>query len=262
MGDIFMKLRVHPLTAALIITSFFTGDIRLILKAYAVMTGHELSHLAAAKCIGLKPESFTFMPFGVNLRLKNRIVNTLSEEIILYAAGPFFNGIFAVVSIICGWELLYKMNTALFIMNILPIIPLDGGMILFRIMAGKWGNIYAQRILKTISFILASAFAVCAAALWLGGELNLSMIILALFLLGNIITSKEKYNPDFVAAVSGAKKKTRNVRVIILDSEKETLPAIKAVSPMYTVVGAVRGDDNKIDRLITENEMLERFSLF
>lgn len=260
-GVISVKIHIHPLTIALLVISCFTGDIRFIITAYAVMTGHELSHLLASKCIGLNAESFTFMPFGVNLRLKNKIVHTFSDEIILYAAGPFFNGVFAVISIIFDWDMLYRMNTALFIMNILPIVPLDGGMILFRILANQWGNIAARRVLNAVSFILALFFASVALFMALRGEMNLSMIIMSLFLLGNIITTKEKYNADFIAAMSGAKKKTNNVRVVLIEDENDTLPAVKAISPMYTVIGAVKNNDDKIERLMTENEIMEGFSL-
>lgn len=256
-----MKIHIHPLTIALLVISCFTGDIKLIITAYAVMTGHELSHLIASKCIGLKSESLTFMPFGVNLRLKNKIVHTFSDEIILYAAGPFFNGVFAVVSIILHFDMLYRMNTALFIMNILPIVPLDGGMILFRILAHQWGNIAARRVLNCVSFVTAMIFVSAAVFTAVKGEMNLSMIIMSLFLLGNIITTKEKYNADFIAAMSGAKKKTNNVRVIMLEDEQDTLPAVKAISPMYTVIGAVKSKDDKIERLMTENEIMEGFSL-
>lgn len=256
-----MKIRVHPLTVALAAVSCFTGDIKFILTAYAVMTGHELSHFIAAKCIGLRAESFTFMPFGVNLRLKNKIVHTYSDEIILYAAGPVFNGILAVVSALFGFDMLYRMNTALFIMNILPIIPLDGGMILFRLLSDKLGGIAARRILNIVSFIMALVFAAAAAAFFVKGGTNLSLIIMSLFLLGNIITAKEKYNPDFIAAMSGAKKKTNNVKVVLLENENDTLDAIKCVSPMYTLIGAVKNGDDKISRLMTEKEIMESFSL-
>lgn len=256
-----MRLRVHPLTAALAVISCFTGDIKLIAASYAVMTGHELSHLAAAKLIGLKAESFTFMPFGVNLRLKNKIIHSLAEEIILYAAGPLFNGVFAIISALLGYDMIYKMNTALFIMNILPIMPLDGGMIMFRIFASRFGNTSARRILNIVSFSLASLFTSFAFAAAINGEINLSMVIMALFLLGNIVTSKEKYNADFVAAMSGAEKKTNNVKIVLLENESDTLPAIKAVSPMYTVFGAVLDDENRVKRFMTESEMMDAFSL-
>ena len=62
------------------------------------MTIHEVAHLIAALSIGLMPEKLKFQPYGVNLTLKNKIIYSFSDEVILYLSGPFTN-IF--LSLIC-----------------------------------------------------------------------------------------------------------------------------------------------------------------
>ena len=105
------------------------------------MTVHELAHTAAAAAIGLRISHITFFPFGVNLKLKNKIVGSLADEIILYASGPLINAVFALLAMllykrfpIYKLQYIYILNTALFIVNLLPAMPLDGGIILKKIL--------------------------------------------------------------------------------------------------------------------------------
>ena len=66
----------------MLIAVTITGNLKLYLLAYSVMALHETAHLIASICIGLKPESITFSPFGVHLRLRCKIINSVSDETI------------------------------------------------------------------------------------------------------------------------------------------------------------------------------------
>ncbi len=253
-----MKLRLSPLTAVMFVISIFTGGARMLIFTYAVMTVHELAHLIAALAIGLRPESIEFAPFGVHLRLKNKIVRSLSDEMILYAAGPLVNGAAAFAALRLGWENVYAINMALFVMNLLPVLPLDGGIILKRILSYRLGASAARRALSVTSVLLAAAFAAAAVLGIYLGRVNLSILAMALFLLGNVLTSKEKYDVDFIIAASGTKKKTNRVRVVVVDRDNSLLKAAKNVSPSCTTIAAVMDGEGRITELLGEREIIER----
>lgn len=255
-----MRIRINPLSAVLFVISLFTGGAGMLILTYAVMTVHELAHLAAALVIGLKPESIEFAPFGVHLRLKNKIVRSISDEIILYAAGPLVNGAAAFAALHMGWERGYTINMALFIMNLMPVLPLDGGIILKRLLSYRVGAYAARRILTVTSVLLAFSFAGAAAAGIYLGRLNLSMLAMALFLLGNVLTSREKYDVDFIIAASGVKKNTNRVRMVVVDGNNSLLKAAKTVSPSCTTIAAVTDADGSIAELLSEREIIERAS--
>ena len=127
---------IHILTVILFAVCYVTRRLELLALSYAIMTVHELSHLLAAVCIGLKPSRIVFYPFGVNLKLKTRMIYSISDEVILYFAGPFSNVIMALLAVFLDFpmkEEFYIQNIALFILNMLPIIPLDGGVILKKV---------------------------------------------------------------------------------------------------------------------------------
>ena len=92
-------LYIHSLTVVLFVVCYITRRLELLFMSYMIMTVHELSHLLAAVCIGLKPSRVVFYPFGVNLKLKNRIIYSVSDEVILYFAGPLSNIVMALAAV-------------------------------------------------------------------------------------------------------------------------------------------------------------------
>lgn len=256
-----MKFRISPLTAVLFAAAYFSHSLRQISAAYAVITLHELAHLAAALCIGMKPESFSLSPFGAHLTLANRIVRSAADEIILYAAGPLCNAILALVSLALGMKELYRINTALMIMNILPVIPLDGGIILKKALTVRLGGIAAGRVMAAVSFMIALAAAAAAAMGIYKGILNLSAAGMCLFLFGNILMSKEKYNTDFIASVAGSKKYSNRTRFVVAQSSEELLNAAQGFSASHSTFAVIPDNDGNMREVIGEREILRRLSL-
>lgn len=248
-----IKLRISPLVIPLAAVAAILGNIPQLAAAYAVMTLHECAHLIAALCIGLKPDAFTLSPFGARLTLKNKIVRSISDEIILYAAGPLINGLLAIVCAYFGMVWLYRMNTVLMLMNLLPIMPLDGGIILKRILSYKTGKTMAEHVLTAISIILSVLFLAAALFGLYMRQINISMFIMSVFLLGNAVTGKELYDIDFISGLSG-KKRTNKVRFVLVDDNHTMLDAAKTVSPAYTTIAVT---ENKGEyRLLSEEEII------
>ena len=98
MIKLFSGIYVHFLTVLLFSVCYITGKLETFFITYLIMFIHETAHLAAAMTIGLKPSHMVFYPFGVNLRLKNKSVGSVADEIILYAAGPLANILMAVLA--------------------------------------------------------------------------------------------------------------------------------------------------------------------
>ncbi|MCH5212178.1 MAG: site-2 protease family protein [Oscillospiraceae bacterium] len=247
-----IKLRISPLIVPLAAATALLGNIQQFTLAYAVMTLHECAHLMAAMCIGLKPDTFELSPFGARLTLKNKIVRSLSDEIILYAAGPLMNGLLAIICGYFGLAWLHRMNTALMIMNLLPIIPLDGGIILKRILSNKIGKIAAERILMAVSAVLSVLFLAAALYGLYIHQINISMFIMSVFLLGNVVTGRELYDIEFITGLSG-KKRTNKVRLVLIDEDHTVLDAVKAVSPAYTIIAVT--DNNGEYRFLSEKQL-------
>lgn len=234
------------------------GNLKLYIITYAVMTLHELAHLIAAAVIGLRAENIKFSPFGVNLALKNKIMCPLSDEIILYGAGPLINAILAIAAMYFNNMVFYRINTVLFVMNLLPIIPLDGGMIALRLISYKLGRVRAKKVLSVISILLGGFVMVLAVIGAVMGRINVSLFVIAVFLIGNLVTSKEKYNIDLINAVADRNKTSNKTNIVIVNEKYTVVDALKTISPSYTTLAVVLDENGDVTKMLSENDIINK----
>ena len=238
----------------------------MFLISYLIMTIHELAHLLSAKCIGLKCSHITFYPFGLNLKLKNTIIYSLSDEIILYLSGPFSNILMALITLFAGFKNQYFVdfyfkNIALCLVNILPIIPLDGGMVLKKILNYKLGYDGGNKAMKILSLFFFMVVLLFFTVLLYYNSFNPSMCIFFIFIIGNVLFSKEKYNTNLLKELlyTGNKKKSRAkyARVIGADEKISTLDIAKKFRPNEKCFVFITDENNNIKNIISKEKIIE-----
>ncbi len=257
---------INPLSAVLFVFCFITQRAGLLLTVYSVMTLHELSHLAAALAIGLKPSHISFHPFGVNLKLGNKIVYSLADEIILYASGPLCNAVLALGAAVVFSrypnpyiKFFYVENILLFCVNMLPVLPLDGGIILRKILACRMGNRAAGRVVRVISLCFTVALLILGGYVVYVTKFNFSVLFLAVFLAGSIFTQSEKYNIDFVKELMYYKNKPcKRVRLIIADKDESPRKTAERFVPGKYSVVCVMNKNGEIEELLTETQIVDK----
>ncbi len=204
---------IHFTTVLLFVFCYINRKLEILSISYVLVFLHELAHLLAALCIGLKPSRIVFFPFGVNLKLKNSIIGALTDEIILYLSGPLLNAILAVLSVIFikneYFNLFYYNNLGLFLFNILPILPMDGGILMKKILSARVGYRRSEIILKYTSLILILFLIFIQGYLLIKNKFNFSILLVVIFLTGNIFTNQEKYNLEFMRELMFYKVKDR-----------------------------------------------------
>lgn len=207
-------LYIHFLTIILFVLCYINRKLEILAISYFSIFLHEIAHLIAAIMIGLAPSKIVFFPFGVNLKLKNNIINSLSDEIILYLSGPLLSVILAILSIFYlknqYIRLFYYNNIGLFIFNILPILPMDGGILIKKILCAGVGYRKSKKILNFTSFILITVLITIQIYMLYKNKFNFSILLITIFLIGNIFTNKEKYNIEFTRELMFYKQKDRN----------------------------------------------------
>ena len=260
------KLYIHFLTIITAVICIFSHHAAVFAISYGVMLLHEAAHLAAATAIGLRIDRIAFYPYGVNLKLKNRFVHNLADEIILCLAGPLVNCAAALISLSLYnvyrtpyLQLFYVDNTALFLFNMLPVCPLDGGILTKRLLSYFFGGKKAALVMKIISALIVAAMVTLCVYMVYVTEFNFSVLLLTGFLICSIFTSNEKYDEDFVHEMmfySG--KKRRRIRHIIVPDGEPPEKTAKKFSRRYYSVVYTESPDGKINHIASEREIMNK----
>ncbi len=117
----FKKIRIHPLTLPFFILFLFYDRENIYLTLYLLILLHELSH--ALLCILLKEKisAIHLYPWGCMLSLSS--IPDKKRHLLILIAGPSFNLLMHFLNIFPS------ENLSLALFNLIPVIPLDGGVI-------------------------------------------------------------------------------------------------------------------------------------
>ena len=164
---------------------------------------HELAHLATGVLIGLKPETLRIMPLGFCIEFKTNIEdynkkvlksNMLSiKKIIIAFAGPFINLIIVLIGLLYKIDInIIYANLLIFLFNMLPIYPLDGGRIIKNILKIFLANRKANDYTNIISNVLVIILTVISSILILIYK-NVAILLIIATLWAILIKENRKY---------------------------------------------------------------------
>ena len=167
-----MKVKLNLNIFLFLILFFITNQIEVYALVMVFALIHELSHLICGVVLGFKPNTFKIMPLGFSIEFETNVQdynkkiiksNILAVKKILIAlAGPFINLIIAIIGLIFNIDInIVYANLIIFIFNLLPIYPLDGGRILINILKIFYGNRKANKYTNTtrnVFIILLTVF--------------------------------------------------------------------------------------------------------
>lgn len=257
---------IHFTTVMLFILCFINRRLEVALISYGAVFLHEIAHLLAALFIGLKPSHIILFPFGTNLKLKNSIVYSLTDEILLYMSGPLLN---ILLCLLClpllhksvFFQIFYFNNLALFFFNMLPILPMDGGIVLKKILTRGVGSRMAEKTLKLISVFSIVLLMILEIYLLWKNNFNFTILFAVIFLTGNIFTNKEKYYIDFTKELmfykSKDKKKIKKVKGYMITDDANLKELAKNFSCSCNYVIFKENKEGEIDKILTEREIIE-----
>lgn len=116
-----------------------------------------MGHYIAAKMTNASLVSFKMSLFGVNMQI-NTSKLIAEEKVFLYYAGPFINLLLAIYARIIGVLVIQQINLFLLFLNIIPIVPLDGGNILKTVLQLYFSDniVYMINLTTNIIFLIIS----------------------------------------------------------------------------------------------------------
>lgn len=166
------RFKIHPtvfLAALFPIFGILTWEQTGLLWLSAAL--HETAHVGAYGLCGTKMEQIQILPFGICAVPKDEYKISPENEVFCAAMGPTVNLLIASLLLALPFSaenetvryLLY-CNAALFFINSLPILPLDGGRVLYFSLARKYDGARCERICYRCALLLLILllFPVCA----------------------------------------------------------------------------------------------------
>lgn len=184
-----IKLAVHPLFWVFGIYFCFTGQLFVFILVTLAALEHECAHAFAAARLGYTLNKIVLMPYGAVVRGDIGSIS-LKDEIYVALAGPLASGATALGFIALWWlfpETYAFTDSAVFacaslaLVNLLPAMPLDGGRVVFCVMAHFFGRKRAWVVCRVLSILLS--FLLLAGFVYtLFHGVNVSLLFFALFL--------------------------------------------------------------------------------
>lgn len=249
---------IHWLTIAMFIACYFTDSLTTTLLIYSVMILHEFAHLLSAKLLNLGVSKIVLYPFGVNLKISREVTLSLSEEIILYLSGPLVNILLALFcSVTKNFGNFYCNNLILAGINLLPILPLDGGKLAHSVLSSQIGYKKSLCVLKFVSVFLFATFVFC---IFSYSVFSLNNIIFSIFLLGNLIIPQSVTNKDYVKllALKSKYREAETPQILVCDEKLSNLEILESALPHKESLVFIKNNNGEIVNITTKTNIIKK----
>ncbi len=178
-----MKFRLHPVLLPFFIFLIATGSISIYAIIFISLLIHEAGHLLAAYLTGMRIRSCTIMPYGGEIVIWNKHMTPRKDRFIVALSGPLATLLLLLIATwipFPGDDQVIRIQVALLLLNLLPILPLDGGQAICALLETE-GSVYRTRSI----FLMHSILFISAGVILLSAGLpeTVPYILLALFLL-------------------------------------------------------------------------------
>ena len=198
-----MKIKLNLYIFLFLVLFLITNQIEVYALVMIFALIHEIAHLICGIILGFKPDTLRIMPLGFSIEfdtniedynqkiLKSNIIAV--KKIIIALAGPLINLLIVILGVILNINsnIIYA-NFLLFIFNLIPIYPLDGGRIVKNVLKIFYGNRKANQYINVITnttFIILTMLS--SVLIYIYKSISILAIILVLW--GLIIKENRKH---------------------------------------------------------------------
>lgn len=235
----------------------------ILIIALAVFL-HELAHFAVCCRLKIKVCSVTPLPWG--LTLATPLIYSLRSQLLVSSAGPICNfviffGCIIIKKIFCicsyDFDFFILANLADGALNLLPALPLDGGVMLNSFLCLKKG--LAGGFIKSmkITVITGALILLYGIQIFISTGYNLSYAAAGLFILLNLNHERELLMCIKKRVFTGEIKSAEKIRYVRADAGCSALCLANMISSSYSTVFLVNENGRFLGEL-TQDRMIKK----
>ena len=147
---------------------------------------HEVGHIVASAVWGGHVRGLSLTVVGAELRIDYDAPLSYGQDSLVALAGPGANLMFGMLALSLDWKLAAAVSLTIGAFNLLPIPPLDGGRVVYGLLAVRLDTDWAERLMTALSGCLVGVLAGVGAmaAVHYG---NATLLLTALWLLAGVL---------------------------------------------------------------------------
>lgn len=262
------RFRIHPLFLLVGAIYACTGELFVFFLSTLVALEHECAHAFAAARLGYRLNEVVLMPYGAVIDGDMEGIS-FGGETYVAVCGPLCNALTALFFVALWWlfpvtypytDIACYASVWTAAVNLLPAYPLDGGRVLFALIAKRAGEKKARTICRAVTVVTAACLVVSFVVLLRRGEFQFGLLTFSLFVFfgafGN--GSGGKYQKIDFSAKKAMERGVELKTVALLAS----CPVVKALSfcerGKFLVVEVYDEKEEKIASF-DQNELAELF---
>lgn len=264
------NFRINIWTIPMIVMAFCSNYSDLFLFAYLSSALHELAHILCAKALSIGISYVQVYPFGIAAHLENEYIRSSEKEFFIAFAGPFCSLVLFCIS--SFFEKVYpgplisfltNTNLALCFINLLPILPLDGGRMLKSILTARFGVIRSYRFMLKLSKIMLIFLILFILCLIFASKFNFSLVLITAFLLQNLVFEHQAISVISLKEILSNHQKSKHsenlpTRVLSVRKDRPASGIIRHLSYDCFYVVNIMDKNSSIIKTVTEVEILDK----
>ena len=160
---------------------------------------HESGHIILMCIFGYAPEKIKISLFEISISDRKRQERSFIQNFLIIFFGPFSNFIcfilFYLLYLIGNDFFLYPAaaNLSVGLFNVLPVMSLDGGHLLYLVLCKFFSESISQRVVNVITFIIIFPLAFFGFVLLFNSKYNFSLLIVCIYLVLSLLCRNNKY---------------------------------------------------------------------
>jgi stage IV sporulation protein FB len=264
-----IRIKLNLFFILFLFASLYTGYINQSITIFLSVLLHEIGHTIIAKGLAIQVEEIELFPFGGVAKMEDITKYGGFMEAFIALAGPVVSG---TIGLICAlfaknnafFAMTAQFNFILFIFNMLPALPMDGGRILRNILLHHMSYKQATKAMVVSGRLIAIALVLYNVIIIYRGSTSFAYVITAIFIYLGCYKEMKFCSYYYLLNKNNYKKNhggKRRLKTRVINVYEDTLVRFAAnqFSPGTVCIVHVLNTSGSVIRVLSEADIMDAF---